>query len=235
MSAEHADAGDTVQALKKQFKKVIVEGGSLKGAHYNDISIQDLGKAARSYRGDSRFQQYAKRMMAAHTLASDSTSSGPPQADQVGKVSSSLFYWCKYFLLKLLNRMKGRLLLSCICIFLLGVLLSRPRLYSVMGKLIVVGIKRVMRHSVGLIAMVFDAFLEEISDQLDSGSIQVPMGRVEPVANVPVTPDLSYQLQTSASFKEFALNLICIIVGTVLGPFVSQHWTRAQPPPDRQA
>ena len=56
---------ESLSDLRKQFKKTVIEAGSLKGAHYLDVSPQDLARAARSYYGDPRFQQFAKRMVAA--------------------------------------------------------------------------------------------------------------------------------------------------------------------------
>lgn len=68
MLAECAIAGETTADLKKQFRKTVIAGGSLKGARYLDVSAEDLAKAARSYRSDPRFQQFAKRWIASKTL-----------------------------------------------------------------------------------------------------------------------------------------------------------------------
>ena len=45
MPLEPADSGESVQDLKKHFKKKVIEGGSLKGAHYLDFGHADLVKS----------------------------------------------------------------------------------------------------------------------------------------------------------------------------------------------
>ena len=58
MSSEPSEIGGDLQ---KQFKKAVVSGGPLRGARYLDVGWEGLKKAARSYRADAPFNQFAKR------------------------------------------------------------------------------------------------------------------------------------------------------------------------------
>ena len=64
-------AAETGAELVKKFKRVSVQGGSLRGARYSDVSEADIRKSAKSYRGDPRFSQFCKQWVAAETFASD--------------------------------------------------------------------------------------------------------------------------------------------------------------------
>ena len=55
---------------QKQLRKVVVSAGPLKGARYPEVSWEDLRRAAKSYKQDPRFCQYAKRMMSEKALGS---------------------------------------------------------------------------------------------------------------------------------------------------------------------
>lgn len=233
MSLESAEIGESVQDLKRHFKKKVIEGGSLKGAHYLDIGPADLAKAARSYRGDSRFQQFAKRMVAARTLSQE----GPkPLTDALAASSSggnpqSFFSKFKAWFMWALVKLRGRVWWSLLVIFVLSVFFTRPRLYVVLRKLVTVSIKLLIRYSMGALSVLFDAVLDELSFQLDSA---VGIAAVEPQTPVPVVHTMPPPTQVqphSDSFTALALNLLCIIVGTIVSPLLGQHWPRAQVPP----
>ena len=64
-------------------------------------------------------------------------------------------------------------------------------LYAVLGKFITVSIKLLIRQSMGTIATVFDAVLDEMSFQLDAvmvPSTHVKMGMVPATLPVPPAP-----------------------------------------------
>ena len=52
----------------KQFRKVEVAAGPLKGARFTEVSWEDLKKAAKSYKQDARINQFAKRMLSERAL-----------------------------------------------------------------------------------------------------------------------------------------------------------------------
>lgn len=102
--------------LRRQFKKTVIQAGYLKGARYLDVGLEDLKKAARSYRGEPRFNQFAKRALAEKLLAQDEPQSAerpvvdPPSghlAQFFGRVCM-LFRW-------LGSKFKGRTVLA-LCI-----------------------------------------------------------------------------------------------------------------------
>ena len=47
----------------KAFRRAIVAGGPLKGARFTDVGWNDLKKAAKQYKADPCFNQYAKRCL----------------------------------------------------------------------------------------------------------------------------------------------------------------------------
>ena len=66
MSSQPCEDGES---WDKQFKRAVVAGGPLKGARYTDVGWDGLRKAAKSYRGDARFNQYAKRCLSERAFA----------------------------------------------------------------------------------------------------------------------------------------------------------------------
>ncbi len=201
----------------------MIAAGTLKGARYTDIGHDDLVKAAKSYRPDPRFQQFAKRWLSAKLVATEQEPdlSAKPSASVNGskllQFSKAWFPWTF-----VTSFIKGRALL---CIFLaigVTILMSRPLFYVVLGKLITNAIKFALRKSVGFAAVVIDAFLEEISWQLDHDVMLVdpPTQRLDghehshTVAGnrpgYPPAPD-------SKDVGTYALHFLSIIVGAVLG------------------
>lgn len=219
MSPELAETGESVTELKRQFKKKVIEGGSLKGAHYLDVGPQELAKAARSYRGDQRFQQFAKRMVAARTLGTEIAEQSQSATDQ--RKPSFVASKFKTFCCWLIGRIRKRVLWSLLICFILCVFLSRPLLYVLLGKLATVGIKLLIRQSMGTLAVIFDAILDELLARLDS----VLAPRTPEPREVIMPPVPQAQIQpVETSFTNLVLNLICVVVGTLLG----QRWPRAQ-------
>ena len=100
-------------------------------------------------------------------------------------------------------------------------ILSRPLLYVLLGKLATVGIKLLIRQSMGTLAVIFDAILDELLAHLDS----VLAPRTPEPREVIMPPVPQAQIQpVETSFTNLVLNLICVVVGTLLG----QRWPRAQ-------
>ena len=223
MFPELAETGESVTELKRQFRKKVIEGGSLKGAHYVDVGPQELAKAARSYRGDQRFQQFAKRMVAARTLGSKIAEQSQSTADQ--RKPSFLASKFKTFCCWPFGKIKKRVFWSLCISFILCVFLSRPMLYVLLGKLATVGIKLLIRQSMGTLAVIFDAVLDELSAQLDS--VLAPRTPEPREVIMPTVPQAQIQ-PAETSFTNLVLNLICVIVGTVISPLLGQRWPRAQ-------
>ena len=154
------------QDLRKQFKKAVVANGPLKGAHFFDVSWEDVKKAAKAYKVDPRFNQFAKRCVSERALAPDD--SAPSDAKSVEEKTGLDFKSrAKSTALWLFSKIKGRLLLVMFLVFILLVLLSRPLFYVLLAKSFALSIRVVIRRSVGAIILVLDAVLEEAAQSLE--------------------------------------------------------------------
>lgn len=224
MSSLLAEGGETTKDLRKQFKKTTITGGALKGARYLDISHEDLVKAAKAYRSDPRFQQFAKRWVASKLLDNGKDQTIEVVSGPTAPSAPKVWTFCKASASRLIPWLKGRLIIVFMFLLVLGVLLSRPLLYVALGKLFALGIKALLRKTLGLVALVFDSFLEEIVLQLDPnylGHFLPPP--LEAHQHYP-TPAPN-QMEQPWNQGGLALQLICLIVGALLG----QHWPRNAP------
>ena len=224
MSSLLAESGETTKDLRKQFRKTVITGGALKGARYLDVSHEDLVKAAKAYRSDPRFQQFAKRWVASKLLDSGKDQTIEVVSSTAAPSAPKVWTFCKASAPRLIPWLKGRLLIVFVFLLMLGVLLSRPLLYVALGKMCALGIKVVLRKTLGLAALVFDSVLEEIIIQLDPNYL----GHY-----LPPPPEAHQHYQTPAPNQMeqpwnqggLALQFLCLIVGALLG----QHWPRNAP------
>lgn len=210
MSATQQPASDIGEDLTRQFRKAVVAGGPLKGAQFFDVSWEDLKKAAKSYRADARFNQFAKRRVSQRALGSQPEL--PPKAT---KLEGSM-QWMKRWLLWLFVIMRGRIVLSVILTLLLLILLSRPRFYVVLAKGLALGLRLVLRRSVGLLALLIDAILDEAAVSLETSLMAPP---------VQVSTNPSYQqgfeMQQYHPFSRWLLHAFFGMAGILIG-----HWLR---------
>lgn len=98
MSLQLLDSGEDL----KQFKKVVITAGPLKGARYTDVCHDDLRKAARSYKHDPRFNQYAKRVMSEKALGNKSSIDTTSQSSRTWRTS------CSEWVAWIVSRARGR-------------------------------------------------------------------------------------------------------------------------------
>lgn len=168
-SGSAAGSGD--QLLKK-FKRAVVQGGSLQGARYSDVSEQDLRKSARSYRGDARFRQFCKQWVASQIVAPENFVAGTKPAGQsndsgediswIAKFRKAFFTSCKQWMS---GRFQGRFVtcFGCLCVML--VVISRPAFGRLCGRVIGLSVRVFIKRSLGLILTVLDSILEEAAEQ----------------------------------------------------------------------
>lgn len=192
MSSTAFEHGESVQ---KQFRRVIVAGGPLQGARYLDVGWDDLRKAARSYRGDARFNQFAKRVLSERALGNpnDNSSSSKP-ATAVG--------WKDFFINKLkvwfnwiMSKAKMKMGITAALFVLVIILLSRPLFYTVLAKSLALSIRVLLRRSVGFVVMIMDALLDEAASSLET-YLLTPPGMHEPPQMAPHMPP-PYDLTTA--------------------------------------
>ena len=180
------------------------------------MSWEDLRKAARSYKQDPRFNQYAKRMMSEKALGRASSSSEPTTAH-----SSSWKHKCHDWLLWGWSKAKGRFGLACFLSLLFFLLLSRPLFYVVLAKSTAVAVRLMLRRSIGFLVTILDAILDEAAAHLEASLLTPP---VQNTAHPSVTGP-AFDLQQQLSFHAYFMHAVFTILGLVLG----RHMPRAQP------
>ena len=132
MSSQQCEPGE---GWDKAFRRAIVAGGPLKGARFTDVGWNDLKKAAKQYKADPRFNQYAKRCLSERAFSS--------QADPSEKAAESncCKRRCSQFGQKpgawILAKAKVKLGLACILLLTALLLLSRPLFYVVICQICV--------------------------------------------------------------------------------------------------
>ena len=162
---------------QKQFRKVVVSAGPLKGARYPEVSWEDLRRAAKSYKQDPRFCQYAKRMMSEKALGSRPAQ--PQTASRTWrKMGAEWLMWG-------LAKAKGKAVLFTFLALLACMLISRPLFYVVMAKSLTMGIRLVLRGSFGLVIIVIDATLDEVAANLEASLLTQPPCLREHRLNIP--------------------------------------------------
>lgn len=212
MSATQLPASDAGEDLHKQFRKAVVSGGPLKGAQFFDVSWEDLKRAAKSYRADPRFNQFAKRRVSQRALGTEPSSM--PKASKWTTVRTHLKSWCLW----MLALMRGRIVLSIFIMTLFLVLISRPLFYVVLAKGISLCVKLLLRRSVGLLVVLLDAISDEAATSLETTLIAPPS-----VGPAPAAQNIEYQLQQHHFFYQWILHGFFGVIGAFIG-----HYLRAQ-------
>ena len=149
MSSQPCEDGES---WDKQFKRAVVAGGPLKGARYTDVGWDDLRKAAKSYRGDARFNQYAKRCLSERAFAVKSESA---ESDEKGRrFRCSCSWFCMKAATWVLAKARVKLGLVLLSVFIILLLLSRPLFYVVLARTLSLSVKLFLRRSIGLFGSV---------------------------------------------------------------------------------
>lgn len=196
----------------------MVSAGPLKGARFTDVCWEDLKRAARSYKQDPRFNQYAKRMVSEKALGSDQRSS-PPTTATSKTWRSFVSEWVAWLFVKA----KGKFLLSFAVVVLSCILLSKPLFYAVLAKSLAVTVRLLLRRSVGLVITLIDAILDEAAANLEASLITAPARESLPQHG---NHDHSLELQHQFYFHTLFMHLIFSVLGLLIG----RHWPRAQQP-----
>ena len=223
MSCPALDAGVSLQT---QFKKAIVAAGPLKGAPYLEVGWDDLRRAAKGYKADPRFHQFARRCMSEKAFGPEKDSDDGQTSPQTW--TQALIKRAKTFGSWLLSRAKLRLGLSLALAFLLVVLMSRPLFYVVLVKTLTMGVRLCLRRSMGLVAAILDAFLDEAVVQLDSALSPPPMIQQQGTQQVPP----QFHVQSMNSFTAYLLHGLFTLMGVLIGHRLprSSAFARTNPP-----
>jgi hypothetical protein len=196
----------------KQFRKVEVAAGPLKGARFTEVSWEDLKKAAKSYKQDARFNQFAKRMLSERALGP-----GKGPEDAAPQVPKSWRSRASEWLIWIFSKSKGRVFLACCVVSLLCLLLSRPLFYVLVARGLAISIRLALRRSFGLIVIILDAILDEAAASLEASLITAP---------VPGVPTNNLEIQQQHSFTTLLLHGFFALIGAWIG----RQMPRAQVP-----
>ena len=199
------------EQLQKQFKRATVQGGPLQGARFLEVGWDDLRKAAKSYRSDPRFNQFAKRVLSEKALGHESNvqSQNSPAIKTWSQFMSSyarrasVWFW---------GRMKTRLGLVLFIFLILMIVLSRPLFYAVVAKTLVLSIRLALRRSIGLLVLLVDAILDEAANSLETALI------VPPTNQIPAVISQQSQMTTpQRTFHELIMNALFTMIGLLIG------------------
>jgi hypothetical protein len=221
------------EALRKKFKKISIVGGTLKGAHYGDVSETDLRKAAKSYRGDPRFAQFCKQWVAAETVAPDDEPSclGHQSANSVPTTSVSLTWkaWGYQFVCNFgrwtYGKCKGRWISAFFAFSFFMLVISRPAFSRLCGRLLGITIRLAFRRGLYLLTVLVDSILDEAAYQMETTLLPVP-------EQIPGTffPNPQQHQVAELSYSRWFWHFFCVAFGAVLGrygrgaqPFVRIH------------
>ena len=159
------------EELQKQFRRATVTGGPLHGARYLDVGWEDLRKSAKQYKTDPRFNQFAKRCLSEKGLGEEGSSTKSTVAPSLSLKAHMLI---KSVVSWIIARAKVKTGITLLILFLVFMLLSRPKFYSVLARGLVVSMKAILRRSIGLIVLLMDAILDEAAASLEASLITSP-------------------------------------------------------------
>lgn len=192
---------------------MIVGAGPLKGARYTDVCLDDLRKAAKSYKQDPRFNQYAKRVMSERALGSGHS------AAAVADTSKTLKTRCSEWGAWIVSKAKGRTFLVLLLCIGACIVLSRPLFYIVIAKSLTIAVRLLLRRSVGLVVLLVDAILDEAAANLEASLLTAPVPQHVPQQHT--SP--AFEVQQHSTYATILMHLFFTAVGVFLG----RHW-RAQ-------
>lgn len=186
-------------------------GGRLHGARYLDIGWSDLQKAARSYKSDPRFNQFAKRAVAERAVgqvSSAATESAKSQSTWRQYLVDQIKAWGGWLLVKAKMKVGSSLVLA----LLLLIIFTRPLFYTVVAKTAALGIQVMLRRTVGFIIMMIDAILDEAASSLESALIAGPPGPDQTAFHTP-----QHELLPPRTFHQFFTQGLFTILGVLIG------------------
>ena len=207
-----------------------MQGGSLRGARYSDVSEADIRKSARSYRGDPRFSQFCKQWVAAETFASDpeldkQTSEGLDKSSQakswLGLGGLSMFAFTKDSLRVVQQRLKGRWGTSFWVMLFLIIVISRPAFGRLCARLFGLTLRFCMRRLFTLIFSIIDTILEEAILQTETA----------------LAPDYAAESPTTAvsqpardTIPSYIIHIFCMVFGALVSKAISWNIDRSHSP-----
>lgn len=204
------------EGLQKQFKRTTVSGGPLRGARYLEVSWEDLRKAAKQYRADPRFNQFAKRVMSERALGKEEALGAAPGSPEPETWKQYFKQLGRSWLSWIISKMRLRLGLTIFLLILCAIILSRPLFYVVLAKSIALSVRLFLRRSLGMLALVVDALLDEVADSLEASLLTQPppQSTTGPAMQMPMPP---FDMAAPRAFHDFLVHGLFTILGIILG------------------
>lgn len=146
---------------------------------------------------------------------------------QIGKHCKSFGGW-------LLSKAKLRLGLAFAVSLLLVMLLSRPLFYVVLAKSVALTVRVSLRRTMGLVAAVLDAILDEAATHLENNLNPTPMVTYQTAqsASGPTPQQFQqFQVQPMNSFVAYLLHGMCTLLGVIIGHRLPRAPILARTPP----
>lgn len=166
---------------------------------------EDLKKAAKSYKSDPRFNQFAKRCVSERALASEGAHVDAQEGNSDGHAGVRLGSICKRVMSWTFCKAKGRIALFVALAFLCLLILSRPKFYILVGKSLTLGVRLALRRSFGMITLILDAILDEAVESFEQPGL---------IAPVQVGNQIQQQHDTS---NAWLLHVLCGVIGALMG------------------
>lgn len=111
-----------------------------------------------------------------------------------------------------LAKAKVKVGFTLVLVIFLLVIITRPLFYTVVAKTIALGLRVMLRRTVGFIVMMVDALLDEAAASLESALITAPSP-----SNPGQVPMPQYDLLPPRTFHEFFMQGLFTILGVIIG------------------
>ena len=221
METSYGSSADGGAQLLKKFKRAVVQGGSLKGARYSDVSEADIRRGSKLYRGDQRFAQFCKQWVAATVVAPDEVLKVADASGVNGRKAEEPTFssswkslgkcWIKNFHNWAVGQVKGRFFTSCLVVFIVLVIMGRPAFGKLCGKVIGLSVRIIIKRVFGILTLVLDSLLEEAASQVEQVLLPSPHAEYQHAVT------MNQPMPQVGSSLQWTMHILCILVGSLLG------------------
>eukprot|EP00438_Fugacium_kawagutii_P027182 Skav234841 [mRNA] locus=scaffold1428:275955:276593:- [translate_table: standard] len=158
-----------MQNWKAKYARRVVAGGALKGAHFEDLTYDQLVKASKRYPADSRLQKYAKTVVTSMELDGAEGEPEPclPLAVRQTAVEAVDKEAWKNWLWRILRRLTlHRAVVFCL-VFMAVILIVKPSLATACTRVLVKFFRLALRRLTGFLLLILEGLLDELVYQIE--------------------------------------------------------------------
>lgn len=160
-----------MQHWKAKHARKLVSGGALRGLRYEELSQEQLAKAAKRYPSDQKLQKYAKVIVASAELDGNEAEPEPclpiairaPAADGSQPPARSALKTLGAWLYMLSLRRALMMTLACISL----VFILKPSLATACAQVFVKFVRLVIRRIAGFVVLLLEGLLDELIYQIE--------------------------------------------------------------------